>query len=95
MSRLSSTTIASGAVGYWGYAWPLTQFFPFLLDIVVPGFRVLGFRALPGFRALNPGNGGWLVHKTLFGFRARLFWPFCPFGFSFGGLILSYLVIFT
>ena len=39
---------------------------------VVPGFRVVGFRALPGFRALNPGNGGWSVHKTLFGFRAPL-----------------------
>ena len=39
---------------------------------VVPGFRVLGFRALPGFRAQNPGDGAWSVHKTLFGFRAPL-----------------------
>ena len=45
---------------------------------VVPGFSVLGFRALPGFRAQNPGDGAWSVHKTLFGFRAPLFWPFCP-----------------
>ena len=47
-------------------------------NTVVPGFRVLGFRALPGFRAQNPGYGAWSVHKTLFGFRAPLFWPFCP-----------------
>ena len=46
-------------------------------NTVVPGFRVPGFRTLPGFRALNPGNVGWSVHKTLFGFRAPLFWPFC------------------
>ena len=26
------------------------------LNTVVPGFRVLGFRALPGFRALNPAT---------------------------------------
>ena len=39
---------------------------------VSPGYRVVGFRALPGFRALNPGNGGWSVHKTLFGFWAPL-----------------------
>ena len=37
---------------------------------VVPGFRVLGFSALPGFRALNAGDGAWSVHKTLFGFKA-------------------------
>ena len=43
-----------------------------LPDTVVPGFRVLGFRALPGFRAQNPGDGAWSVHKTLFGFRAPL-----------------------
>ena len=36
---------------------------------VVPGFRVLGFRALSGFRAQNPGDGAWL---------APLFWPFRP-----------------
>ena len=40
---------------------------------VVPGFRVLGFSALPGFRALKAGDGAWSVHKTLFGFRAPLF----------------------
>ena len=39
---------------------------------VVPGFRVLGFSVLPGFRALNPSNGAWSVHKTLFGFKAPL-----------------------
>ena len=49
-----------------------------VMSTVVPGFRVLGFRALPDFRALNPGDRGWSVHKTLFGFRAPLFWPFCP-----------------
>ena len=49
-----------------------------LVNTVLPGFRVLGFRALPGFRAQNPGDGAWSVHKTLFGFRAPLFWPFCP-----------------
>ena len=37
---------------------------------VVPGFRVLGFSALPGFSALKAGDGAWSVHKTLFGFRA-------------------------
>ena len=39
---------------------------------VVPGFRVLGFSVLPGFRALKAGDGAWSVHKTLFGFRALL-----------------------
>ena len=39
---------------------------------VVPGFRVLGFSVLPGFRALKAGDGAWSVHKTLFGFRAPL-----------------------
>ena len=39
-------------------------------NTVVPGFRVLGFSALPGFRALNASDGAWLVHKTPFGFRA-------------------------
>ena len=38
----------------------------------VPGFRVLGFCALPGFRALKAGDGAWSVHKTLIGFRALL-----------------------
>ena len=41
-------------------------------NTVVPGFRVLGFSALPGFRALKAGDGAWSVHKTLFGFRAPL-----------------------
>ena len=40
---------------------------------VVPGFRVLGFSVLPGFRALKAGDGAWSVHKTLFGFRAPVF----------------------
>ena len=39
---------------------------------VVPRFRVLGFSALPGFRALKAGDGAWSVHKTLFGFKAPL-----------------------
>ena len=39
---------------------------------VVPGFRVLGFSALPGFRALKAGDGAWSVHKTLFGFKAPI-----------------------
>ena len=42
-------------------------------NTVVPGFRVHGFSALPGFRALKAGDGAWSVHKTLFGFRAPLF----------------------
>ena len=43
-----------------------------LRNTVVPGFRVLGFSALPGFRALKAGNGAWSVHKTLFGFKAPI-----------------------
>ena len=43
-----------------------------LKDTVVPGFRVLGFSALPGFRAPNAGDGAWSVHKTLFGFKAPI-----------------------
>ena len=43
------------------------------LPTVVPGFRALGFRALPGFRAQNPADRAWSVHKTLFGFKAPLF----------------------
>ena len=43
------------------------------LSTVVPGFSVLGFSVLPGFRALNAGDGAWSVHKTLFGFSAPLF----------------------
>ena len=39
---------------------------------VVPGFRVLGFSALPGFRALKASDGAWSVHKTLFGFKAPI-----------------------
>ena len=39
---------------------------------VVPGFKVLGFSALPGFRALKAVDGAWSVHKTLFGFKAPL-----------------------
>ena len=41
-------------------------------NTVVPGFRVLGFSALPVFRALKVGDGAWSVHKTLFGFWAPL-----------------------
>ena len=39
---------------------------------VVPGFSVLGFSVLPGFRALNAGDGAWSVHKTLFRFKAPI-----------------------
>ena len=35
------------------------------VSTVVPGFRVLGFSALPGFRAPKAGDGAWSVHKTL------------------------------
>ena len=42
------------------------------LGTVVPGFSVLGFSVLPGFRALKASDGAWSVHKTLFGFRAPL-----------------------
>ena len=42
------------------------------ISTVVPGFRVLGFSALPGFRALKAGDGAWSVHKTLFGFSSWL-----------------------
>ena len=31
---------------------------------VVPGFRVLGFSALPGFRALKVGDRAWSEYKT-------------------------------
>ena len=50
------------------------SFFPGLIvkSTVVPGFRVLGFSALPGFRALKAGDGAWSVHKTLFGFKAPI-----------------------
>ena len=47
--------------------------FKYYLTTVVPGFRVLGFSALPGFRALKAGDGAWSVHKTLFGFSAPVF----------------------
>ena len=40
---------------------------------VVPGFRVVGFSTLLGFRALKAGDGAWSVHKTLFRFWAILF----------------------
>ena len=45
---------------------------------VVPGFSVLGFIALPGFRALNAGNQIWFYIIDLPGFRA----PFCGDGRS-------------
>ena len=41
-------------------------------NTVVPGFRVLGFSALPGFSALKAGDRAWSVHKTLFGFKAPI-----------------------
>ena len=36
---------------------------------VVTGFRVLGFSALPGFRALKAVDEAWSVLKTLFEFK--------------------------
>ena len=48
------------------------EFFRAFPNTVVPGYRVLGFSALPGYRALKAGDGAWSVHKTLFGFRAPL-----------------------
>ena len=44
-----------------------------VVHTVVPGFRVLGFSVLPGFRTLKAGDGAWSVHKTLFGFSAPVF----------------------
>ena len=41
-------------------------------NTVVPVFSVLGFSVLPGFRALNPGDRAWSVHKMIFGFKAPL-----------------------
>ena len=38
--------------------------------VVVPGFSVLGFRALPGFRALCIGNQIWIHVINLPGFSA-------------------------
>ena len=40
------------------------------LNTVVPGFSVLGFRALPGFRALCTGNQIWIYVINLPGFSA-------------------------
>ena len=42
------------------------------VSTVVPGFKVLGFSALPEFRALKAGDVAWSVHKTLFGFKAPI-----------------------
>ena len=39
-------------------------------NTVVPGFSVLGFRALPGFRALCTGNQIWVYVIDLPGFSA-------------------------
>ena len=69
-----------------------------ILNTVVPGFRVLGFSALPGFRALKAGDGAWSVHKTLFGFRAPLSQPlsnkkrlfYCQKSLLFGGFSLGF-----
>ena len=40
------------------------------ITTVVPGFSVLGFRALPGFRALCTGNQIWIYVINLPGFSA-------------------------
>ena len=42
------------------------------IGTVVPGFRVLGFSALPGFRALKACDGAWSVHKMLLRFKAPI-----------------------
>ena len=51
-------------------------------NTVVPGFSVLGFRALPWFRALNTCNQSWVYVSDLPGFSAlpgfRV--PFCGDG---------------
>ena len=58
--------------------------YAYILYTVVPGFSVLGFRALPWFRALNTGNQIWVYvidlpgFSALPGFRA----PFCGDGQS-------------
>ena len=51
---------------------------------VVPGFSVLGFRALPWFRALNTGNQIWVYAIDLPGFSALPGYraPFCGDGQS-------------
>ena len=41
-----------------------------LTSTVFPGFSVLGFRALPGFRVLCTGNQIWIYVINLPGFRA-------------------------
>ena len=41
-----------------------------LVNTVLPGFRVLGFRALPGFRALCTGSQIWIYVINLPGFSA-------------------------
>ena len=41
-----------------------------LLNTVVAGFSVLGFRALPGFRALCTRNQIWIYVINLLGFSA-------------------------
>ena len=40
------------------------------ISTVVPGFSVLGFRALPGFRAPCTGNQIWIYFINLPGFSA-------------------------
>ena len=42
----------------------------YFVSTVVPGFSVLGFRALPGFRALCTGNQIWIYVINLPGFCA-------------------------
>ena len=53
-------------------------------NTVVPGFRVLGFRTLPWFRALNTGNQIWVYAIDLPGFCALPGFraPFCGDGQS-------------
>ena len=65
------------------------------ISTVVPGFSVLGFSVLPGFRALNAGDGAWSVHKTLFGFRAPLFQHLFSDNFSFYQLCWSGCMFFS
>ena len=54
----------------------------FCLSTVVPGFSVLGFRALPWFRTLNTGSQIWVYVTDLAGFSSlpgfRV--PFCGDG---------------
>ena len=61
------------AQNIWTHAFTNLGMFSVILfcsNTVVPGFSVLGFRALPGFRALCTGNQIWIYVINLPGFSA-------------------------